>query len=138
MTQVIDFAHFPGHFCSLKLRNMSTTTSQGQVVPIYRPAASNPSLIERFFDWATKEDVKHHIGWVGVSIIAMTAIFFPLTMSAILMNGASFGLIVAAMVPLVVVFVTNLAALPTKYTIPFLFVGVLAELTIIAMSFWVR
>ena len=117
---------------------MSTTTSRGQVVPIYRPAVSHPSLIARFFDWAKNEDVDHHVGWVGFSIIVMTGIFFPIAMFTILMNGASFGLIVAAMAPLVLVFVTNLAALPTKYTIPFLFVGVFAELVIIVTSFFVR
>ena len=125
---------------------MSTTISHGQRIPAYRPAttgnpslvAVNPSLIGRFFDWATREDVTHHIGWVGVSIIAMTAVFFPITMSAILFNGASFGLIIAAMVPLVAVFVTTLAALPTKYTIPFFFAGALAELIIAVVSFWAR
>ena len=145
MTQVMDSTYYSGDFCGLKLNNMSTTISHGQGVPAYRPAArnpssaaGNPSLIKRFFDWATQEDVKHHIGWVGLSIIAMTAIFFPLTMFAILFNGASFGLIVAAMVPLVLVFVTTLAALPTRYIIPFFFVGVLAELIIIVISFLVR
>jgi hypothetical protein len=149
MTQVIDPGYYSAHFCGLKLNNMSTTITQVQGVPAYRPAAgnsslaagnpsladANPSLSERFFDWATKEDVKHHIGWVGLSIISMTAIFFPLTMSAILLNGASFGLIIVAMVPLVAVFVTNLAALPTRYTIPFFFAGALAELIIIVMSY---
>jgi hypothetical protein len=138
MTQVIVYDYYPAHFCGLKLNNMSTTISHAQGVAAYRPAAGNPSFIERFVDWATKEDVKHHIGWVGFSIIAMTAVFFPVTMAAILFNGASFGLIVAAMVPLVLVFVTNLAALPTRYTIPFFFVGVLAELIIIVISFWAR
>lgn len=117
---------------------MSTTISRGQVVPLYRPVVSHPSFIERFFDWAENEDVDHHVGWVGFSITVMTAFFFPITMSAILFNGGAFGLIIAAMVPLVLVFVTSLAALPTKYTIPFLFVGVLAELAIIVLSFFVR
>jgi hypothetical protein len=138
MTQVIDFDYYSVHFCGLKPNNMSTTISNAQGVPAYTPAAGHPSLIERFLDWATKEDVKHHIGWVGLSIIVMTAVFFPITMAAILFNGASFGLIVASMVPLVLVFVTNLAALPTRYTIPSLFVGVLAELIIMVISFWAR
>jgi hypothetical protein len=146
MTQVIDFAYYSAHFCGLKLNNMSTTISHAQGVPAYRTAAGgnpslaagNPSVIERLFDWATKEDVEHHVGWVGFSIVAMTAVFFPITMAAILLNGASFGLIIAAMVPLVAVFVTTLAALPTRYTIPFFFVGVLGELAIIAVSFWAR
>jgi hypothetical protein len=138
MTQVIDYAYYSTHFCGLKLNNMSTTISHAQRVPVYGPTTGNPSFIERFLDWAKKEDVKHHIGWVGLSIIAMTAVFFPVTMAAILFNGASFGLIVAAMVPLVLVFVTTVAALPTKYTIPFFFVGVLAEVVVLIISFWVR
>jgi hypothetical protein len=117
---------------------MSTTISRGLVVPIYSPAVSQPSLIVRFFNWAENEDVDHHVGWVGFSIMAMTGVFFPITMSAILFNGGSFALIIAAMVPLVLVFVTNLASLPTKYTIPFLLIGVLAELAIIILSFFVR
>ena len=153
MTQVIDFAYYSAHFCGLKLNNMSTTISHAQGVLAYRPAAGDnpslagdnpslaagsPSVIKRFFDWAANEDVEHHIGWVGFSIVAMTAVFFPVTMFAILFNGASFGLIIAAMVPLVLVFVTNLAALPTKYTIPFFFIGALAELIILVVSFWAR
>ena len=138
MTGVMCYGNFPGHFCSLKLSNMSTTTSLGQVVPIYSQAVSHPSLIGRFFDWAENEDVIHHVGWVGFSIMAMTGFFFPIAMSAILFNGGPFGLIIAAMVPLLLVFVTNLASLPTKYTIPFLFIGGLAELAIIVLSFFVR
>ena len=138
MTGVMCYAYFSGHFCSLKLSNMSTTTTGGLVTPIYSQAVSHPSLIGRFFDWAENEDVTHHVGWVGFSIMAMTGFFFPITMSAILFNDGAFGLIIAAMVPLVLVFVTNLASLPTKYTIPFLFVGVLAELAIIVLSFFVR
>src|ERR1700735_2966386 len=106
MTGVMSYGHFPGHFCSLKPSNMSTTTFRGQVVPIYSQAVSHPSAIGRFFDWAENEDVTHHVGWVGISITVMTAFFFPITMFAILMNGGAFGLIVAAMVPLVLVFVT--------------------------------
>lgn len=138
MTMVMCYSYFPGHFCSLKMNNMSTTISQEQMVPIYSPAVSHPSVIGRFFKWAKNEDVDHHIGWVGFSIVVMTAFFFPITMFAILLNGGAFSLIIAAMAPLVMVFVANLAALPTQYTIPFLFVGALAELVIIAVSFWVR
>ncbi len=58
-------------------------------------------------------------------------------MAVILMNGAVFGLIVGAMTPLVLVVVTNLAALPTKYTIPFFFLGILIDIALIAMSFWI-
>ncbi len=68
----------------------------------------------------------------------MTAVFFPMTMTAILFHSASFGLIITAMTSLVLVVVTNLAALPTKYIIPFFFLGILIDLVVIALSFFIR
>ena len=71
-------------------------------------------------------------------VTTMTAIFFPLTMAVILQNGASFGLMVAAMVSLTLVVVTNLAALPTKYTIPFFFLGILIDVVTVVLCFILR
>jgi uncharacterized membrane protein (UPF0136 family) len=100
-------------------------------------AKTRPTAISRFFKWAASEDQERHIGWVGITVTVMTAICFPLTMAVVLLNGAVFGLIVAAMVSLVLVVVTNLAALPTRYTIPFFFLGTLIDLVVIGFSFFV-
>lgn len=99
-------------------------------------AAKRPSAIARFFKWAEAEDLEHHVGWVGITVTLMSAVCFPLCMAIILWNGAGFGLIIAAMVSLALVVVANLAALPTKYTIPFFFLGILADLVVIALSFF--
>lgn len=64
----------------------------------------------------------------------MTAIFFPATMGVILLNGASFGLIIAAMASLVLVVVSNLAALPTKYTLPCYLLGILIDVVAVVLS----
>jgi hypothetical protein len=101
----------------------------------YHLAEKRPSALSRFFKWAASEDEERHIGWVGITITVMTAICFPLTTAVVLLNGAVFGLIVAAMVSLVLVVVTNLAALPTRYTIPFFFLGILVDLVVIGLSF---
>jgi hypothetical protein len=90
--------------------------------------------ITRFLNWTKKEE-KNHVAWVGISITVMAAIFFPITMSAILYNGAVFTLIMCAMVSLAAVVITNLAALPTKYTIPTLFLGIIADVLLIVASF---
>jgi len=97
-------------------------------------SAKRKSIITRFFQWAEGEDKKHHIGWVGVSITSMSAVFFPLTMAAVLVQGASFSLIMAAMVSLALVVITNLAALSTKYTIPFFFLGILIDAGIVVAA----
>lgn len=122
------------------MQSMSTTiapirTSRQKYT--YYPANERPSALSRFFKWAAGEDEERHIGWVGVTVTVMTAICFPLTMSVILLNGAVFGLIIPAMVSLVLVVITNLAALPTKYTIPFFFLAILIDLVVIGVSFFI-
>jgi uncharacterized membrane protein len=92
--------------------------------------------VSRFFEWAAAEDAERHVGWVGFSVMSMAGVFFPATMTVILLNGALFGLIIAAMVALVLVVVGNLAALPTKYTIPFLFLGVLIDVVAVGLSYF--
>lgn len=92
------------------------------------------NLLTRFYSWIKNEE-KNRIAWAGVSITVMTAVLFPLTMTTILFNGAVFKLIIGAMCALVLVMVTNLAALPTKYTIPAFLTGITMDLILIIASF---
>jgi hypothetical protein len=94
------------------------------------------TILFRFLNWSKHEE-KNRIAWLGISIIVMTAIFFPVTMVSILMNGADFRLIIGAMISLILVVVPNLAALPTKYTIPALLTGVLMDVILIIVSFFI-
>jgi hypothetical protein len=119
---------------------MSTTVSPIQPSKqtyTYHLAEKRPSALSRFFKWAAGEDEERHIGWVGITVTIMTAICFPLTMSVIILNGAVFGLMIPAMVSLVLVVVTNLAALPTKYTIPFFFLGIFIDVVVVGLSFFI-
>jgi hypothetical protein len=101
----------------------------------YYAANKKSSIIARFFQWAASQETDCHIAWVGGSVTAMAAVFFPLTMAIVLMNGAAFGLIISAMAAFVLVVATNLAAMQTKYTIPLFFLAVLADITIVIISF---
>ena len=98
---------------------------------------SRSKVFTSLLDWINKEE-KNRIAWVGISITAMSAIFFPITMSAILFNGAVFPLIMGAMISLAMVVITNLAALPVKYTIPAFLLGILMDLVLIVISFVFR
>ena len=91
-------------------------------------------MLTRLTAWIISEE-KNRIAWVGISITVMSAIFFPITMSAILFNGAVFPLIMGAMASLALVVITNLAALPTKYTIPAFLLGILTNVVLIVTSF---
>ncbi len=95
------------------------------------------NILSRLMAWIISEE-KNRIAWVGISITAMSAIFFPVTMAAILFNGAVFPLIMGSMISLAIVVITNLAALPTKYTIPAFILGILIDLVLIVVSFVFR
>src|ERR1022692_3215945 len=110
---------------------MTYILSQPETLQKHVSVEEKKSLLAYFFQWAANEDEDHHIAWVGISVTAMTAVFFPLTMAAVLMNGPAFGLIIAAMISLVLVVTTNLAAMPTRYTIPFFFLGILIDLGVV-------
>ncbi len=100
----------------------------------YSLDTAHKNIITRFIAW-TKQEEKNRIAWVGVSVTAMAAVFFPITMSAILFNGAIFKLIIGAMISLALVVITNLAALPTKYTIPAFLTGIVIDIVLIIASF---
>ncbi|MBS1915331.1 MAG: hypothetical protein JST87_03580 [Bacteroidetes bacterium] len=117
---------------------MSHTITQPEISYQYHMAKRKPSMISRFFTWAVNEDQEHHIAWVGASVTSMTALFFPATMAVVLLNGAVFGLIVAAMAALVLVVITNLASMQTKYTIPFFFLGILIDIGVVVASFFIH
>jgi hypothetical protein len=94
------------------------------------------TIVTRFINWSKNEE-KNRIAWAGISITVITAVFFPVTMVSILMHGAAFKLIIGAMFSLILVFVPNLSALPTKYTIPAFLTGVVIDIILIAFSFFI-
>ncbi len=117
---------------------MEQAIMQKTNVSHYAASQEMKSFFSRFIDWATNEEEDHHIGWVGVEVTSMSAVFFPLTMGCILLNGASFPLIIASIISFVLVVVINLAALPTRYTIPLFILGILADIFVIISSFFIR
>jgi len=97
----------------------------------YRSPVKTRSQVHIFIEWATGQDKEHHFAWTGISLLATAAVLFPLTMTFILINGAAFPLMMIAMLALVLVVVLNLAAMPTRYTIPAFFLGALIDTGVI-------
>ena len=104
----------------------------------FRAPVKSRSIIYSFFKWSAVQDKQHHIAWTGICLLATTAVFFPLTMAAVLWNGGDFALIITAMIALMLVAVLNLAAMPTRYTIPAFMMGILIDVCIIITSFLIH
>ena len=120
-----------------KILNMSYTISHQEIISHREPRA-NTSVFSNMLKWADGQEKINHVSWVGISVMVMAGVLFPVTMTIILLNGAAFSLIVTAMVALDLVVVSNLAAMPTKYTIPFLLLGTLIDLGAIVCSFFIQ
>ncbi|MBK5272981.1 MAG: hypothetical protein JJE22_18425 [Bacteroidia bacterium] len=93
-------------------------------------AGANHFLLSRFISWC-KSQGKNRFGWVAVIIISHGCVITPLTLFAIILAGNNFlfwGMATAAMG---MSLVSNLAALPTKITIPIYFLSLVIDLVIV-------
>ena len=88
------------------------------------------SLLTRFILWCKLQE-KYRLGW-GAVIIAIHGCFLtPLTLLAIIPAGNSMLFWSMAIAAMGMALVTNLAALPTKITIPIFFLSIIIDLVVI-------
>ena len=69
--------------------------------------------------------------WVGLALAGHGCIITPITVMAVLLAGTNMFLFILAIVAMGMSLVTNLAALPTRITIPVFFLSVLIDIIII-------
>ena len=112
-----------------KLNHMQTAIQQ-TFSTTHIGAASKTSLFSRFINWCTGQD-KYRYGWLGAAIAAHGCVFTPLTMFAIIMSGNNIAFWIMAILAMMMTLVSNLAALPTKYTIPIFLFSILIDVTVI-------
>lgn len=94
---------------------------------IYRQARK--SWVQRFFAWCESQE-KYRIGWLAAIIAAHGCIITPLTLISIILSGNNIIYWFMAMTAMGASLVTNLAALPTKITIPVFFFSIAIDLFI--------
>ena len=91
---------------------------------------TTPSLLTRFFRWC-EDQQEARLLWLGIALTAHGCIFTPLTVMVVMFTGNNLYLFVAAIAAMGMSLVTNLAALPTKITIPLFILSLLIDLGII-------
>jgi hypothetical protein len=111
-----------------------TTTIKRVNITYAGPKYAAPkSLIGRFFDWSKTQEERRLL-WLGVALSAHGCVLTPLTVLAVVLAGASLPMLVIALVAMMMSLVTNLAAMPTRITIPVFVLSVLIDLTLIITS----
>jgi Na+/melibiose symporter-like transporter len=87
-------------------------------------------LFTKFFAWCASQE-KNHFGWLALSLAAHGCIITPLVVAFVGFTGNNFVLWIAAMAAMGATLVVNLAAMPTKITIPTFVLSVIADIAII-------
>lgn len=107
------------------------TVSQHHSLPIFRPA-----FITTFLRWAAMQEASR-FGWAAVILAIHGCIVTPITILIVAMTGMHLGLFITAMSAMGLALTTNLAAMPTKVTIPAFFISLLVDVFVIAACFFI-
>jgi len=98
----------------------------------YQHERTHTSLWTRFINWCAAQEEKRLL-WLAIGLAGHGCVITILTIFAILFSGNPTYLWPFAMAAMVSCLVVNLAAMPTKITIPVFFLSVLIDLVIIGI-----
>jgi hypothetical protein len=99
----------------------------------YEKRAHQSSLWKKFINWTNRQE-EYRFAWTAIILAGHGCIFTILTMIAIIFTGNHFIFWPFAIGAMAVCVVTNLAALPTRITIPVFFFSLLVDITIIILA----
>ena len=92
------------------------------------------NLWKKFIDYSEKQQFNRLL-WLAIGLAGHGTFFTILTLAVVILTGNLFSLFAIACFAMVAVVIVNLAALPTKITIPVLALSVLADLAVIIAAF---
>ena len=111
---------------------MKAITQTTPYSPVYKTTTAQPGLLSKFFKWCTGQE-ENRLEWLGVALAVHGCIITPLIIILITMTGNNFILWITGMVAMGATLVVNLAAMPTKITLPVFFASLLVDLGIVAV-----
>ena len=106
------------------------TTLQQTINTTYTEVSSKNSLWTRFIAFCETQET-NRLFWVGIILAVHGCALTPVTVMATLFAGPNFILFMTAMVAMGIALVTNLAAMPTKITIPAFALSILIDVVIL-------
>ena len=109
---------------------MAIITLNQTIAVNYNEKATKVSIFKRFFNWCEGQE-QNRILWLGIALSAHGCVITPLTVIAVLLAGTNMFLFVLAIIAIGASLVTNLAAMPTKITIPVFILSTLIDIAII-------
>lgn len=98
-----------------------------------RSLVRKASVLTRFIEWTENQNEARFI-WLGIALLAHASFLTPFTAMAVMLNGNNFVLLMATLAAMGLSLVTNLAALPTKVTIPAFFLSIVVDIVVVAVA----
>ena len=92
------------------------------------------SIMSRFFSWVSRQE-ENRLTWLAIALVVHGCIITPFTAMTVMATTQNFALFMTAMASMTLTVVTNLAALPTRITIPSFLLSVIIDLIIVGLSF---
>jgi len=109
---------------------METTTFNQAIAAGYSQQSLRSSVFKKFLTWSEGQQ-QNRLLWLGIALSAHGCIITPLTVMAVLLAGTNMYLFILTIVAMGASLVTNLAALPTRITIPVFILTTLIDIAII-------
>lgn len=119
----------------MKMATQTTNTTVKHVNITYAGAeyAAPKSFIARFLDWSKGQE-SNRLLWLGLALGAHGCVLTPLTVLAVVLAGSSLPMLIIALIAMMMALVTNLAAMPTKITIPVFALSVIIDIGLVITS----
>ena len=99
----------------------------------YTQTISKESAWTRFINWC-KDQQENRLLWLGIALAGHGCILTPITVMIVLFGGLNFPLFMLAMIAMGMSLVTNLAAMPTKVTIPVFILSIVIDIAIVVSA----
>lgn len=108
---------------------MITSTFQNPGTDIHTSARTHP-FFATFLKWCSDQQ-ENRLFWLGLALAGYGCVLTPITVIAVVLAGVNMVLFTLSVLTMTVNLVVNLAALPTKITIPVLIISVIADIAIL-------
>jgi len=105
------------------------TITQTSYAPSYEGSIQF-NVVRKFLAWCAAQE-KNRLGWLALSLAAHGCIITPLVVAVVGFTGNNLVLWMAAMAAMGITLIVNLAAMPTKITIPTFILSVLIDVAIV-------
>jgi hypothetical protein len=91
------------------------------------------SLFSKFITWSDTQQ-GNRLLWLGLILCLHGCILTPLTVMAVLLAGTNLILFMVTIVAMGISLVSNLAAMPTKITIPLFVLSIIIDLVVVGFA----